>query len=220
MIGAPLNPTAIRVTALADDGTGAASLRRATQSGSSAFSLLEAASKPRGEGDDDAKRTTPEMTQEQARSAAAELVSISLVQPVLAQLRKTNQAWGPFKPGAHEKQFGPLIDAQVAMRITNSTNFPIVDAVARNLFEVSQRLNGKQSDDDRLPKPGEFRALPSESEPAEFLSLRADSSAEFQRGGVNDAAVPAISLQVAPAVAPSAAVPAAVQTPRRAERTP
>lgn len=75
-----------------------------------------------------------EISPEQAEKTAREFVSMSLVQPILAQLRKTNAAWGPFKPGNHEQQFGPLIDAEVAMRITRASNFPIVDAVARNLM--------------------------------------------------------------------------------------
>lgn len=75
-----------------------------------------------------------DLSPEQAQKTAREFVSMSLVQPILAQLRKTNAAWGPFKPGNHEQQFGPLIDAEVAMRITRASNFPIVDAVARNLM--------------------------------------------------------------------------------------
>lgn len=76
---------------------------------------------------------------QQARKAAEEFVSLSLVQPVLAQLRKTNHAFGVFAPGEHEKQFGPLMDAEIALRVTKAQNFPLVDAVARNLLEFSQR---------------------------------------------------------------------------------
>lgn len=79
------------------------------------------------------------ITPQQARKAAEEFVSLSLVQPVLAQLRKTNHAFGVFAPGEHEKQFGPLMDAEIALRVTKAQNFPLVDAVARNLLEFSQR---------------------------------------------------------------------------------
>jgi len=79
------------------------------------------------------------LTPEQARKTAEEFVSLSLVQPVLAQLRKTNEAWGVFQPGAYEKQFGPLMDAEIAMRMTKASNFPLVDAVARNLLKFAQR---------------------------------------------------------------------------------
>ncbi len=91
-----------------------------------------------------------EITPEQARKAAEEFVSMSLVQPVLAELRKMNKAYGAFAPGAHEKQFGPLMDAEIAMRMTKAQNFPLVDAVARNLLEYSQRQAPSAADS----KPG------------------------------------------------------------------
>jgi len=70
-----------------------------------------------------------------ARKTAEEFVAVTLVQPVLAQLRATNQAWGPFAPGAYEKQFGPLLDAEVAVRMTRASNFPLVEAVTRSLLK-------------------------------------------------------------------------------------
>lgn len=87
----------------------------------------------------DAANAGADLTPEQARKTAEEFVSMSLVQPVLAQLRKTNEAWGVFQPGAHEKQFGPLMDAEIAMRLTKASNFPLVDSVARNLLQFAQR---------------------------------------------------------------------------------
>lgn len=74
------------------------------------------------------------------RRAAEEFVALSLVQPVLARLRADNQAWGPFAPGAHEKQFGPLIDAEIALRMTRASNFPLVDAVARQLESHARKI--------------------------------------------------------------------------------
>lgn len=79
-----------------------------------------------------------DLTADQAAETAREFVSMSLVQPILAQLRKTSAAWGPFAPGKHEQQFGPLIDAEVAMRITRASNFPIVDAVTRSLMDHAE----------------------------------------------------------------------------------
>lgn len=149
----------------ASDAVPAMSFQRASPAVVRAFSLAEQAR--------DTGKSTPaspadptipvraEMTDTQAREAAQEFVSLSLVQPVLAQLRKTNQAWGPFKPGAHEKQFGPLIDGQIAMRLTKAQNFPLVDAIARNLLEASQRLAAAAG-----PLPGPPSAPNSSQPPA------------------------------------------------------
>ncbi len=138
-------------------GLSALNLSRAARGVTRAFALAQDAAAASLTSPDAAPlQPRADMTEDQARNAAADLVSISLVQPVLAQLRKTNNAWGPFQPGLHEKQFGPLLDAEVATRITRSMNFPIVDAVARNLLKASQRLA-------RDPHAGEPRA--SESGP-------------------------------------------------------
>lgn len=67
------------------------------------------------------------------RQAAQELVSIALVQPILKELRDTNQAAGPFAPGAAEKAFGPLLDAAMAKQIVSGQGFDVVDAVATKI---------------------------------------------------------------------------------------
>jgi Rod binding domain-containing protein len=71
---------------------------------------------------------------ESARAAAEEMVSITLVQPILASLRENSDAPPPFAPGDAERRFGPLFDAEIARRITKASNFPLVDQVARQLL--------------------------------------------------------------------------------------
>jgi Rod binding domain-containing protein len=110
--------------------------------------------RPDAEKPDELARPGDKMSPAQARKAAEEFVSISLVQPILAQLRKTNQAYGVFAPGEHEKQFGPLMDAEIAMRMTRASNFPLVDAVARNLQEFGQRALTKDATNERSNAPG------------------------------------------------------------------
>ncbi len=85
----------------------------------------------------------------QARQAAADLISVSLVKPILAQLRASTMAAEPFKPGLWEKQFAPMIDAAWSDNLVNSSNWDIVDAVARRLM--------KQADttDPPTPEPAE-----------------------------------------------------------------
>lgn len=73
---------------------------------------------------------TPE---QQARTAAEEFVASALVKPVLAELRASNHAESPFAPGPYEKQFGPMIDNEIAARMVRSRGWGIVDAVEREL---------------------------------------------------------------------------------------
>lgn len=69
-----------------------------------------------------------------AREAAEKLISTTLVEPILKQLRETNNAAPPFGPTPAEKQFGALLDHRLSQDIVRSANFPIVDRVARDLL--------------------------------------------------------------------------------------
>ncbi|MGE3109424.1 MAG: hypothetical protein AB7G11_14145 [Phycisphaerales bacterium] len=94
---------------------------------------------------------------EAARQAAEEFVSMSLVQPLLAQLRSTNHAAAPFAPSTGETQFRQMLDAQIAHDIVRAKQFPLVDAVARKLLSRSQghetpeRDPGRELDESRRP---------------------------------------------------------------------
>jgi len=79
---------------------------------------------------------TPE---QRARAAAEEFVATALVKPVLSRMREGSQAAAPFAPGPYEKQFGPLIDNEIAKRLVQASRFDVVDAVARNLLKNSGR---------------------------------------------------------------------------------
>jgi len=74
---------------------------------------------------------TPES---KTREAAAQLVSTALVQPILERLRASNQAAAPFAPNQAERTFGALLDTELAQRLTQSGNWPLVDAVASRLL--------------------------------------------------------------------------------------
>lgn len=82
----------------------------------------------------------------QVRGAAEELVSIALIQPILAELRASSHAAEPFAPGPYEKQFGSLMDAELSRRLVKAQNFPLVDRLARDLLRMSQTTEG-QSDE-------------------------------------------------------------------------
>lgn len=84
-------------------------------------------------------------TPEAARSAAEEFVAMTLVQPILAQMRAQNSAAAPVGPGEAERAFAPLWDAEIAARITKAENFGVVDAVARKLLERSMPLPAQET---------------------------------------------------------------------------
>lgn len=84
---------------------------------------------------------TPE---DQAKDAARQLVSIALVQPLLAQLRETSQAAPPFAPTSAERQFRAMSDAQLAQDIVKAGNFPLIDVLARQMLARSD--GGTRSD--------------------------------------------------------------------------
>jgi hypothetical protein len=69
-----------------------------------------------------------------ARAAAGRLVASAFIQPVLSSLRERSFAAPPFEPGPMEKRFGLMLDWQIADRITEAANFPLVDAVADRLM--------------------------------------------------------------------------------------
>lgn len=76
---------------------------------------------------------------QRATAAAEQLVSVALVQPLLAQLRATNNAAPPFAPTGAEKQMRALQDADVARQITHAARFPLVDRLAQRMLNASRR---------------------------------------------------------------------------------
>lgn len=89
--------------------------------------------------------------EQQARDAAEQFVSVGLVQPLLAQLRSTNQAAPPFAPSNAEKQFQSLMDASIARQITHAERFPLVDWIAAML--IKRLHNGAAADTPTAKSP-------------------------------------------------------------------
>jgi Rod binding domain-containing protein len=97
--------------------------------------------------------------EQSARDAAEQLITQSLILPLLKQLRSTNQSAPPFAPSAGERQFGALGDAQLAQRITRASHFPLVDRLAQDLLkragvDVSGR-NAARETVPQAPVPGD-----------------------------------------------------------------
>lgn len=72
-----------------------------------------------------------------ASEAAQKLVASTLVEPILKQLRSTNNSAAPFGPTEAEKQFGPILDAQIADNIVNAADFPLVERIKQDLLKNS-----------------------------------------------------------------------------------
>ena len=72
-----------------------------------------------------------------ARDAAMKLVSSSLVLPILSSIREGAFLEEPFKPGVMERRFGPLLDQAVADRITQASNFDLVDSIVKQIQSAS-----------------------------------------------------------------------------------
>ncbi len=73
--------------------------------------------------------------QSDARVAASQLVASAFIEPALASLREGAFAEPPFAAGFVERRFAPLLDLQIADRITASANFPLVDLIVRRLLQ-------------------------------------------------------------------------------------
>jgi hypothetical protein len=81
-----------------------------------------------------------------AREAAEEFVAISMVQPILAQLRQQPlvdpEDMGPLAPGRGEKMMQPLLDAQAAKGIVQAANWPMVERLSQQLLAKANALSG------------------------------------------------------------------------------
>lgn len=68
-----------------------------------------------------------------ARRAAEDFVAMAFVEPLLAQMRETNNAAPPFAPGPAEKQFGEIMDQVMSRQIVRASRFPLVDRLEADL---------------------------------------------------------------------------------------
>ncbi len=71
--------------------------------------------------------------EDEARQAARSLVSIGLIQPLLAQIRDDPFRSDLFHGGRGEEAFGAKLDAILAERMTQASGFNIVDAVYQKI---------------------------------------------------------------------------------------
>ena len=82
-----------------------------------------------------------EETVRKAGEAAAQLVASTFIIPLLAAMRESPFQTERFGPTMTERRMGPVLDQQVADRIVQRSNFPIVSAVKDSILsKQAQRL--------------------------------------------------------------------------------
>ena len=79
-------------------------------------------------------RTSASQDREIVRQAAAQLVASTFIMPVLQSMHDSPFLKPPFAPGFAEKQFQPLLDQQVADRLTSAARFPLIDLITDRLM--------------------------------------------------------------------------------------
>ncbi len=70
-----------------------------------------------------------------ARLAAEGLVSATFIEPILKQVRESNNTPPPFGPSSAEKQFSSLLDTKLADEIVKAANFPLVERITAQLLK-------------------------------------------------------------------------------------
>lgn len=71
-------------------------------------------------------------SEDELRTSAEQLVAATFIIPVLSSVREASMAAEPFAPTQGEKQFGAMLDQQVADEIVKSSNLPLVDRLTRD----------------------------------------------------------------------------------------
>lgn len=71
----------------------------------------------------------------EAQAAAEGLVATSFIKPILTQVRESNNAPPPFGPTQAEKQFGSLLDNELADEIVRAAQFPLVDKLVEKFTQ-------------------------------------------------------------------------------------
>ncbi len=78
---------------------------------------------------------------EAVRQAAAQLVASTFIMPILQSMHDSPFVKPPFAPGFAEKQFQPLLDQQVADRLTSAARFPLIDVITDRLMGPEKPAN-------------------------------------------------------------------------------
>tara|TARA_R110002072_G_scaffold42064_12_gene118205 strand:- start:160775 stop:161275 length:501 start_codon:yes stop_codon:yes gene_type:complete len=83
-----------------------------------------------------------------AAEAAEGLVATTFIEPILKQVRESNDAPPPFGPSNAEKQFSALLDTKLSDEIVHAANFPLVERITQQLLKNMPALEAA----DQTPK--------------------------------------------------------------------
>lgn len=98
---------------------------------------LAQAPKPAADEDTESQAT-------RARTAAEGLVSTTFIEPILKQMRESNNTPPPFGPSNAEKQFASLLDTKLADEIVHAANFPLVERITAQLLKNMPAIEIKE----------------------------------------------------------------------------
>ena len=84
-----------------------------------------------------------EAVEQQAREVATQFVATAFIMPVLEMLHDSPFATEPFAPNDAERRFAPLLDWQIADRVTSSANFPLVDRIVEQMLRTSEPTDAR-----------------------------------------------------------------------------
>ena len=79
-------------------------------------------------------KAAKDQDREAVRQSAAQLVSSTFIMPVLKSMHDSPFLEAPFAPSYAEKRFQPLLDQQVADRLTSAAQFPLIDVIVDRLM--------------------------------------------------------------------------------------
>ncbi len=100
-----------------------------------------------GVGEGEAKSGIDPAKMAEARKGAAEMIAAVFVQPILAEARSSMDEEGLFAPGPWEKQFGPLVDREIASSLVRGPGpngeggWPLVEHLAERFVGLG-RVDG------------------------------------------------------------------------------
>lgn len=117
---------------------GVVSEDQGTRSFLDALRARAAEASARGAGATDPGASDSATAKDPARTAAEDFVALTFVQPILKQLRESNQTAAPFAPGQAEKTFQGLADEEIARRIVRASQWGLVDRIASDLAKAQK----------------------------------------------------------------------------------
>lgn len=100
---------------------------------------------------DAAAGRTAQSDSQKVRQASQQLVSSTLILPLLAQIRKDPFRSELFHGGQAEEMFHSQLDQKLADRITSRANLPIVEAVSRSIMQKAGQLKNKRGESGAAP---------------------------------------------------------------------